>query len=215
MRISKIYLETELKPLIDFVLLQENRIEVLDMIVSLVTFEKITSNTLNATAQSSKVVESLKALKQGMVENKGVVNINRSVSAVIEVIKDETHKSAIIKNKLTDDLIVNNVNEYKLFQLWSNVFNLLLNISKGKLNIEISANKNSQGIQIVFLVDTKIKKGLFKESVYEMIMNQKENSIDLSRAVIKDIIEKYKGEIKIKNEENSSVLTFVLPLNQV
>ena len=216
MRISKIYLETELKSLIDFVLLQKNRIEVLDMIVSLVTFEKITSNTLNATAQSSKVVESLKkALKQGMVENKGVVNINRSVSAVFEVIKDETHKSASIKNKLTDDLIVNNVNEYKLFQLWSNVFNLLLNISKGKLNIEISANKNSQGIHIVFLVDTKIKKGLFKESVYEMIMNQKENSIDLSRAVIKDIIEKYKGEIKIKNEENSSVLTFVLPLNQV
>ena len=62
---------------------------------------------------------------------------------------------------------------------------------------------------------TKIKKGLFKESVYEMIMNQKENSIDLSRAVIKDIIEKYKGEIKIKNERNSSVLTFVLPVNQV
>ena len=214
-RISKIYLEPELKSLIDFVLLQENRIEVLDMIVSLVTFEKITSNTLNATAQSSMVVESLKkALKQGMVENKGVVNINRSVSAVIEVIKDETHKSASIKNILTDDVIVNNVNEYKLFQLWSNVFNLLLNISKGKLNIEISANKNSQGIQIVFLVDTKIKKGLFKESVYEMIMNQKENSIDLSRAVIKDIIEKYKGEIKIKNELNSSVLTFELPLNQ-
>ncbi|MGB1647309.1 MAG: hypothetical protein ACPG9I_08450, partial [Crocinitomicaceae bacterium] len=68
--------------------------------------------------------------KQGMVENKGVVNINRSVSAVIEVIKDETHKSASIKNKLTDDLILNNVNEYKLFQLWSNVFNLLVNISK-------------------------------------------------------------------------------------
>ena len=45
-----------------------------------------------------------------------------------------------------------------------------------------------------------------------MIMNQKENSIDLSRAVIKDIIEKYKGEIK--NEQNSSVLTFDLPLNQ-
>ena len=96
------------------------------------TFEKITSNTLNATAQSSMVVESLKkALKQGIVENKGVVNINRSVSAVIEVIKDETHKSASIKNKLTDDLILNNVNEYKLFQLWSNVFNLLLNISRG------------------------------------------------------------------------------------
>ena len=83
------------------------------------------------------------------------------------------------------------------------------------MNIEIGANKNTQDIQIVFLVDTKVKKDLFKESVYEMIMNQKENSIDLSRAVIKDIIEKYKGEIKIKNEQNSSVLTFVLPLNQV
>lgn len=214
-RISKIYLEPELTVLVDFVLLQENRIEVLDMIVSLVTFEKITSNTLNATAQSSEVVESLKkALKQGIVENKGIVNINRSISAVIEVIKDETHKSASIKNKLTDDLFLKKVNEYKLFQLWSNVFNLLLNISRRKLNIEISANKNTQDIQIVFLVDTKVKKDLFKESVYEMIMNQKENSIDLSRAVIKDIIEKYKGEIKIKNEQNSSVLTFDLPLNQ-
>ena len=146
--------------------------------------------------------------------HKGLEKHNRSISAVIEVIKDETHKSASIKNKLTDDLFLKKVNEYKLFQLWSNVFNLLLNISRRKLNIEISANKNTQDIQIVFLVDTKVKKDLFKESVYEMIMNQKENSIDLSRAVIKDIIEKYKGEIKIKNEQNSSVLTFDLPLNQ-
>lgn len=215
-KISKIYLEAELKPLIEFVIKQENRIDVLNMIISLVSFEKITSNTLNATEKSSEVVESLKkALKQGRVESKGLVNINKSISAVIEVLYDEIQKSGSIKNTLEDELSINNVNEYKFFQLWSNVFTLLLNISNDKINIEITASKNKQDMKVAFQVDTKLNKGLFKDSVYEMIMNQKENSVDLSRAVIKDIVQKHQGNIEIKNNKETSVLTLQIPFNQI
>ena len=103
-------------------------------------------------------------------------------------------------------------------------YRILLKKSGGTKRVEDFAEKNNINVNASQIRDRKTElfssfiiqnKQKLRESVYEMIMNQKENSIDLSRAVIKDIIEKYKGEIKIKNEENSSVLTFVLPLNQV
>ena len=52
---------------------------------------------------------------------------------------------------------------------------------------------------IRFEVNYKLSVHLFDDSVYDMIMNKKQNSIDLSRAVIKDIIQEYHGSISIDN----------------
>ena len=52
---------------------------------------------------------------------------------------------------------------------------------------------------------------LFDDSVYDMIMNKKQNSIDLSRAVIKDIIQEYHGSISIDNLQQMSIVNIQIP----
>ena len=185
------------------------------MITTLVTFEQITSNTLNATQQSSKVVESLKkALKKGRTDKKVSVNVHKSIIAVMEVIDDEIQKSGVIKNIVDKDVFYNNTNEYKFFQLWSNLFTLLLNSSENKVIIQIRSEKHNGSLSIRFEINFKLNEHLFDESVYDIIMNKKQNSIDLSRAVIKDIIEEYKGSISINNKQQTSVINVQIPIDQ-
>jgi hypothetical protein len=42
-------------------------------------------------------------------------------------------------------------------------------------------------------------------------MNKKQNSIDLSRAVIKDIIQEYHGSISIDNLQQMSIVNIQIP----
>ena len=210
--ISKVYIESELKSITEFIVKQENKTDVIKMIASLVSFEKITTNTLNATQKSSKVVESLKnALKQGRADKKVSVNVYKSIRAVIEVIDDEIHKSGAIKNIVDQSAVLNNTNEYKFFQLWSNLFTLLLNSSKEKVMIQITSEKKKGCLVICFKVNYKLNVQLFDDSVYDMIMNKKQNSIDLSRAVIKDIIQEYHGSISIDNLQQMSIVNIQIP----
>ena len=212
--INKVYLDSELKSLIEFVLKQENRLEVLEMIISLVSFEKITSNTLNATKQSSKVVESLKkALKKGRVEEKGAVKLNKSISAVIEVLNEDIQKRAKIQININSDLVYKNANQYKFFQLWSNIFTLLLNSSKEKIIVIINSNEDKSNLNMTFEVDLRLESNLFDDSVYDMIMNRQKNSLDLSRAVIKDIVQEYHGTVNISNTNEKSKVNIKLPIS--
>lgn len=213
--ISKVYIESELKSITEFVVKQENKKDVINMITSLVTFEQITSNTLNATQKSSKVVESLKnALKKGRADKKVSVNVYKSIRAVMEVIDDEIQKSGIIKNIIDKNVFYNNANEYKFFQLWSNLFTLLLNSSEKEVVIEIRSEKQNGSLIIRFEVNFKLKEDLFDGSVYDIIMNKKQNSIDLSRAVIKDIIQEYKGNVSVNNNPQMSVVNIEIPITQ-
>jgi len=213
--ISKVYIESELKSITEFVVKQENKKDVINMIISLVTFEQITSNTLNATQKSSKVVESLKnALKKGRADKKVSVNVHKSIRAVMEVIDDEIQKSGIIKNVVDKDVFYNNANEYKFFQLWSNLFTLLLNSSEKEVVIDIRSEKQNESLIIRFEVNFKLKENLFDGSVYDIIMNKKHHSIDLSRAVIKDIIQEYKGSVSVTNNQQVSVINIEIPITQ-
>ena len=182
------------------------------MITTLVTFEQITSNTLNAAHKSSKVVESLKkALKKGRTDKKVSVDVDKSIRAVMEVLEDEIQKSGVVKNFVDKDVFYNNTNEYKFFQLWSNLFTLLLNSSDKEVLIQIRSEKQNGSLIIRFEVDFKLKEDLFDGSVYDIIMNKKQNSIDLSRAVIKDIIQEYHGSISIDNLQQMSIVNIQIP----
>ena len=86
------------------------------MMISLVSFEKITSNTLSATERSSKVVESLKkALKQWREEEVVDVFLNNSISAVIVVLQQDLNDRADIELNINRDHHLNKVNQYKMF----------------------------------------------------------------------------------------------------
>ena len=213
--ISKVYIESELNSLTEFIIKQENKKEVIKMITTLVTFEQITSNTLNATQKSSKVVESLKkALKKGRADKKVSVNVHKSIRAVMEVIDDEIQKFGVVKNIIDKDVFYNKTNEYKLFQLWSNLFTLLLNSADKEVLIKIRSEKQNGSLIIRFEVNYKLSVHLFDDSVYDMIMNKKQNSIDLSRAVIKDIIQEYHGSISIDNLQQISIVNIQIPNDQ-
>ncbi|MDB3905387.1 hypothetical protein N9335_02800 [Crocinitomicaceae bacterium] len=213
--IGKVYIESELKSITEFIIKQENKTDVIKMIISLVTFEQITSNTINATQKSSKVVESLKnALKKGRADKKVSVNVHKSIKAVMEVLDDEIQKSGVVKNIIDKDLFFNNTNEYKFFQLWSNLFTLLLNSSEKEVLIQIQSEKQNGNLILRFEVNFKLNEDLFEESVYDIIMNKKQNSIDLSRAVIKDIIQEYNGSVSVKNNQLMSVVSIQIPINQ-
>ena len=212
MLMSKIYVEPEIDSLIQFTLQQENQEELIQMIISLVSFEKITSNTLNATDRSSKVVESLKkALKQWKEEEKVDVFLKNSISAVIVVLQQELNDMAEIKLNIPPDIHLIKVNQYKMFQLWSNVFTLLLKSAQGKLNVEITSVKNKNLVQVLFQVNIMLNKHLFEDSVYDIIMNRQQNYTDLSRAVIKNIVQEYKGFIRIEVSEEESTLIINFP----
>ena len=211
--INKIYNESELSDLIEFVLKQNNKIEVLEMIDLLVSFEKITATTLNATQQSSKVVESLKkALKQGRIEEEVKVNLKSSIETVIEVFQEDIQKRVLIEVKVDTNHCFNKANEYKIFQLWSNMITIILTNPQEKIQVHISSIQENGHLKIIFNVDSESDTDLFKDSVYDIIMNRQQNSIDLSRAVIKNIVQEYSGKIIVENKQGKSNFKITFPV---
>ncbi len=207
-KLNKIYLNDESELLIPFILKQKNRSDVIDLITCLVSFQQITANTLNATEQSSKVVESLKkALKQGRVEEKSNVNLKASISAVIDVLEEDIHNQARIKLSVDSNQQIYDANQYKFFQLWSNLLSIMINISSKQIEINIDSKNEDNYLRIDFNTNVLIDKNMFKESVYDIIMHHKQNSLDLSRAVIKNIVLEHSGDIQIENNEQRSVIT--------
>ena len=209
---SKIYLKSEIKSLIEFIIAQDNQEEVIQMMISLVSFEKITSNTLNATERSSKVVESLKkALKQWREEEFVDVFLNNSISAVIVVLQQDLNDRADIEININRDHRLNKVNQYKIFQLWSNVFTILLKSADNKIKIEITSIQQEKLLRVIFKVDIKLNEHLFEDSIYDIIMNRQQNYIDLSRAVIKNIVQENKGFVNIQSNKNGSTFEINFP----
>jgi hypothetical protein len=208
LEMNKIYLEKESDTLIPFILKQENRKEVIDLITCLVSFQQITANTLQATEQSSKVVESLKkALKQGRVEEKSNVNLKASISAVIDVLQEDIHNQARIILSVDSNQHIYEANQYKFFQLWSNLLSIMINISSKQIEINIDSKNKDNYLRVDFNTNILIDKNMFKDSVYDIIMHHKQNSLDLSRAVIKNIVLEHSGDIQIENNEQGSVIT--------
>jgi len=214
LELNKIFLDSESDTLIAFILKQQNRKEVINLITCLVSFQQITANTLNATEQSSKVVESLKkALKQGRVEEKSDVNIATSISAVLDVLKEDVHKRAQITLSIDNNHVIKNANQYKFFQLWSNMIAILLSGNDGPILIEIRSISKDNFYEITFQTNTSGKQNIFKDSVYDMIMNQQETAFNLSTAVVKNIVEEYKGSIQVK--DNKGYNDYVLLIGPV
>ncbi|MDA9161967.1 hypothetical protein N9O13_06225, partial [Crocinitomicaceae bacterium] len=147
-------------------------------------------------------------------DKKVSVNVHKSIRAVMEVIDDEIQKFGVVKNIIDKDVFYNKTNEYKLFQLWSNLFTLLLNSADKEVLIKIRSEKQNGSLIIRFEVNYKLSVHLFDDSVYDMIMNKKQNSIDLSRAVIKDIIQEYHGSISIDNLQQISIVNIQIPNDQ-
>ena len=150
-------------------------------------------------------------MKQWREEEVVDVFLNNSISAVIVVLQQELNDRAEIKLSINRDHHLNKVNQYKMFQLWSNVFTILLKSAEKKLKIEITSIQQEKLLRIIFKVDIKLNEHLFEDSVYDIIMNRQQNYIDLSRAVIKNIVQEHKGFVDIQSYKDGSAFEINFP----
>ena len=157
-------------------------------------------------------MESLKtALKPWRDEEVVDVFLNNSISAVTVVLQQDLNDRADIKLNINRDHHLKKVNQYKMFQLWSNVFTILLKSTENKLKIEITSVQQEKLLQIIFKVDIKLNEHLFEDSIYDIIMTRQQNYIDLSRAVIKNIVQENKGFVDIRSDKNGSYFEINFP----
>ena len=130
----------------------------------------------------------------------------------MDVLHEDIKKRASIQIHLDHHLLFKNANEYKFFQLWSNIFTLLIHSSKEKINTQINSIEEKGGLNIIFSLDVQLDSQLFEDSVYDIIMNRQQNSIDLSRAVIKNIVQEYNGTVTINISDEKSDINIHFPI---
>ena len=129
------------------------------------------------------------------------------------MLKEDVHKRAQITLSIDNNHVIKNANQYKFFQLWSNMIAILLSGNDGPILIEIRSISKDNFYEITFQTNTSGKQNIFKDSVYDMIMNQQETAFNLSTAVVKNIVEEYKGSIQVK--DNKGYNDYVLLIGPV
>ena len=211
--LQNIYQKSESKSLLGFLLIQENKADVIDLITSFISLHRITKSTVHATEQSAQVVESLKrALKQRKIENRVDVNIKNNIESVLDVLSDEIAGKATTEISIDPSHTLLNKNEFKLFQLWSNMIAILLSQDDEQLHIKIKSIRKTSFYEVIFVTNTAEALNIFDESIYDIIINQKATSFNLSTAIVKNIIEEYKGSIRVIN--NKGINEYVLTIQE-
>ena len=172
----------------------------------------ISNTTISATNKSADVVSSVReALNFKGEEALTDIKLKESILSVTTIIESNIKEKGSFENKITEDLEISSINEFKTFQLWYNIMVFLVEESEAPMKIQVTAKEVNDITQVQFSLNQSIQSNSLNEHHYNIIMNAKRDSNDLRMGIVKYLLSENNIELHSEISSNQTVFTIDFP----
>ena len=172
----------------------------------------ISNTTISATNKSADVVSSVReALNFKGEEALSDIKLKESILSVTTIIESNIKEKGSFENKITEDLEISSINEFKTFQLWYNLMVFLVEESEAPMKIQVTAKEVNDITQVQFSLNQSIQSNSLNEHHYNIIMNAKRDSNDLRMGIVKYLLSENNIELHSEISSDQTVFTIDFP----
>jgi hypothetical protein len=139
------------------------------------------------------------------------IKLKESILSVTTIIESNIKEKGSFENKITEDLEISSINEFKTFQLWYNLMVFLVEESEAPMKIQVTAKEVNDITQVQFSLNQSIQSNSLNEHHYNIIMNAKRDSNDLRMGIVKYLLSENNIELHSEISSDQTVFTIDFP----
>ena len=189
----------------------------MDLIENLQTSFSLIETVSHSAYRSAAVIQNLREyLNTSDVGKKVEVNLYKSISSALEVFSFSADKQIQIEIQIPKEYTIYGY-EIKLFQLWSNLIKNAIEALKqtSSPRLKITANKSDKEIIISFKNNGPVIPEEEIEKIFNRFYTTKslQQGSGLGLSIIQKVIHQHGGIIKISSNDQSTIFSLEIPLN--
>jgi len=199
--------------LIEFLMDCPDRSKIYELTKTLGNLRVISENTVAASKKSAHVVYSVReALDRKTKSDSKNIHLHESVDAVTTIVEASLQEKGSFENAIEPHMILNGVDESKIFQLWYNLIAFMVDEASQGLKIIANAVQIGPSLQISFEMNQSIVNNILNEHHYDIIMDAKRDSNDLRMGIVKQLLAEHKVELQSNVTEGRTRMIMDFPM---
>jgi hypothetical protein len=199
--------------LIEFLIDCPDRSKIYELTQTIGNIQMISANTVAASKKSAHVVSSVReALDYTTHRDFKNIRLQESLDAVTTIVELSLNEKGSFENAIESHLVLNGVDESKIFQLWYNLIAFIVDEASQGLKIVANAVQEGSAIQVSFEMNQSIVNKTLNEHHYDIIMDAKKDSNDLKMGIVKHLLSEHKVELKSNVTGGKTRMTMDFPI---